>query len=176
MIGHLASLALIVRRSMRQHALSSIITIASTGLGCGLVMAVFALSQQSRSAFAGGPVGFDAVLGAKGSELQLVLNTVFHLETSPGNIPWSLFERMRSDPRVELAIPYAVGDSYQGHRIVGTVPELFTEFEYREGRRFEVVAPGRIFALGYREAVVGATPAPEGIESSSWSATKARHR
>ena len=45
---------------------------------------------------------------------------VFHLETSPGNIPWSLDKEISEDPRVTLAMSYAVGDNYQGYRIVGT--------------------------------------------------------
>ena len=81
----------IVLRSMRQHALSTAVTLLSVGLASGLVMAVFSIKEQTYQAFTGGPVGFDAVLGARGSQLQLVLNTVFHLETSPGNIPYSMY-------------------------------------------------------------------------------------
>jgi putative ABC transport system permease protein len=149
------SLMSIVRRSLRQHALSSAITIASVALAAGLTMAVFAIKSQTYDAFTGGPVGFDAVLGARGSQLQLVLNTVFHLETSPGNIPWSLYREIAANPQVELAIPYAVGDNYQGYRIVGTSKDLFTKFEYRRGQPFEVQTGGRLFAEDQREAVVG---------------------
>jgi putative ABC transport system permease protein len=145
----------IVRRSLRQHALSSTVTILSVALAAGLTMAVFAIKSQTYDAFTGGPIGFDAVLGARGSQLQLVLNTVFHLETSPGNIPWTMFTEVASNPQVELAIPYAVGDNYQGHRIVGTTPDIFTKFEYRAGRPFQVQAGGRFFDPDKREAVVG---------------------
>ncbi len=146
---------LIIRKSLRQHALSSSVTVLSVALATGLVMAVFAVARQSRLAFAGGPVGYDAVLGARGSELQLVLNTVFHLETSPGNIPWSLYEELLADPRVELAVPYAVGDHYRGFRVVGTDETIFTEFEYAQGKRFSVARGGRAFDLTRREAVIG---------------------
>jgi putative ABC transport system permease protein len=84
-----------------------------------------------------------------------VLNTVFHLETSPGNIPWAMYEAMKSDRRVALAIPYATGDNYRGFRIVGTTPEIFTDFEYQEGRRFEFEHAGRAFDPGRRESVIG---------------------
>lgn len=140
---------------MAQHALSTIITALSVALGSGLVMAVFSINSQARQAFAGGEVGFDAVLGARGSALQLVLNTVFHLETSPGNIPWAMYQQIKQDPRVRLAIPYAVGDNYQGFRIVGTTAEIFTEFEYNRGRKFQAQSGGRFFAEGMREAVIG---------------------
>lgn len=155
----ITSIFSIVRRSLRRHALSTTVTTLSAALASGLVMAVFAISQQSGRAFSGGKVGFDAVLGARGSQLQLVLNTVFHLETSPGNIPWSLYREVAEDPRVSLAIPYAVGDNYKGYRIVGTTPELFTKFEYQEGRRYEIESGGVMFDPGLREAVVGARAA-----------------
>ena len=118
-------------------------------------MSVFAIQRQTYEAFTGGQLGFDAVLGARGSQLQLVLNTVFHLETSPGNIPWAMYQAMKADRRVELAIPYATGDNYQGFRIVGTTDEVFTKFQYREGRTFEIEPPGRFFDPKLREAVIG---------------------
>jgi len=147
--------ALMVRRSMRQHALSTTVTIAAVALAAGLVMSVFSIKDQARNAFTGGTMGFDAVLGARGSPLQLVLNAVFHLETSPGNIPWSLYEEVKRDPRVALAVPYALGDNYYGFRLVGTTEKIFTDFEYRKGHRFEVEPGGRIFDPTRREAVVG---------------------
>ena len=150
---------LLVRRSLRQHAVSTFVTSLSVALAAGLVMAVFAIKQQTHDAFTGGPVGFDAVLGARGSELQLVLNSVFHLETSPGNIPWAMYTTLKEDPQVELAVPYAVGDNYRGYRIVGTTDEMFTKFEYRKGKKFELEEGGRIFDSGRREAVIGSTVA-----------------
>src|SRR5690606_35070286 len=127
----------------------------ATALAAGLVMAVFSIQKQSRDAFTGGSIGFDAVLGARGSQLQLVLNTVFHLETSPGNIPWSLYQSIKADPRVEAAIPYATGDNFEGFRVVGTAPDLFELAELDDGSRFEVEDGGRFFDPGYREAVIG---------------------
>jgi putative ABC transport system permease protein len=156
-------LLMIVRRSLGQHALSTIITALSIALGSGLVMAVFSVKSQTYQAFTGGQAGFDAVLGARGSQLQLVLNTVFHLETSPGNIPWAMYQQIKQDPRVKLAIPYAVGDNYQGFRIVGATRDIFTQFEYQQGRKFRAQPGGRFFNDGSsakdsespREAVIG---------------------
>lgn len=158
-IGDISSrlmwLMLIVRRSLRQHALSSLVTIASVSLASGLVMAVFSVNTQTYEAFTVGSTGFDAVLGARGSETQIVLNTVFHLETSPGNLEWAYYQNIKKDSRVELAIPYAVGDSYRGFRVVGSINELFNKHEYREGQRFGVQPGGRFFDPVRREAVIG---------------------
>lgn len=146
---------LLVRKSLRQHALSTVVTALAIALASGLVMSVFAIQKQTRQAFTGGDVGFDAVLGARGSQLQLVLNTVFHLETSPGNLPWAAYQEIKNNPSVQLAIPYAVGDNYQGFRIVGTTEDIFTTFEFQQGKKFQVQPGGRFFAGSNKEAVIG---------------------
>jgi len=155
----MSGLFLIVRRSLRQHALSTAVTVASLALAGGLVMAVFAIDTQTYRAFTGSSGVFDAVLGARGSQLQLVLNAVFHLETSPGNVPWSLYERLRADPRVSAAVPYAVGDSYRGFRVVGTTLDLFGGPEGGAGAGLSVAPPGRLFDPELREAVIGSSVA-----------------
>lgn len=149
------TLSLIVRRSLRQHALSTVVTAASIALGAGLLMAVWVVKEQARATFAGVNSGFDAVLGARGSKLQLVLNAVFHLEASQGNVRWEDYQRIRSHPSVALAVPLAMGDNYRGWRVVGTSPELFERAELSpEGRRYQLAA-GRWFDPELREAVVG---------------------
>jgi putative ABC transport system permease protein len=144
----------IVLKSLRQHALSTSVTVASVALAGGLLMSVWSVKEQAQDAFTRIDGGFDAVLGARSSKLQLVLNAVFHLEASPANIAWADFETIRKNPNVELAVPIAMGDNYHGYRIVGTLPELFTQSEYAPGRRY-AVRRGRFFDPTRREAVVG---------------------
>lgn len=161
MIDFIRGLFMIVRRSLREHLLSSVITVLSLGLGCGLVMAVFNLSFQSEKAFSGGSPGFDAILGPKGSPLQIVLNAVYHMDQSPGNIPWSTYQAVANDRgRVELAIPYVLGDNYRGFRIIGTTSAIFTDFQYQEGQNYRF-ARGAAFDPVAREAVLGSTVARE---------------
>ncbi len=145
----------IVRRSLRQHALSTFVTAGSVALAGGLLMSVWVVKQQSHATFTGVNGGFDAVLGARGSKLQLVLNAVFHLEASPGNLVWQDFLDLQKNPAVELAVPLAVGDNYRGYRLVGTTPELFTKSEYAPGKRFELQPGGVWIDPERREAVVG---------------------
>ena len=67
----------LIYRSMRQHALSTVVTAGSIALAGGLLLTVWVVKTQSQAVFAGTNSGFDAVLGARGSKLQLVLNAVF---------------------------------------------------------------------------------------------------
>ena len=157
--GAFTAVVRIVTRSLRQHAVSSSITALSVALACGLTMAVFVIDRQASTAFISGGRGFDAVLGARGSALQLVLNSVFHLETSPGNIPWKMYTALRDDPRVSLAIPYAVGDNYQGFRIVGTTLDIFEKYELRPGQKLRLLSGGKVFDPQQRQAVLGSETA-----------------
>ena len=144
----------IVLRSLRQHALSTVVTAASVALAGGLLLSVWVVKEQSQATFTGVNAGFDAVLGARGSKLQLVLNAIFHLEASPGNLEWSDFLDLQKNPSVELAVPLAVGDNYHGYRLVGTTLDLFEKTDYAPGKKYELEG-GNWFDQTRREAVVG---------------------
>lgn len=146
---------LLVRRSLRQHFLSTLITSTSIALAGGLWLSVWTIKDQANATFTGVNAGFDAVLGARGSKLQLVLNSIFHVEASAGNLAWEDYADIKANPSVAAAIPIAVGDNYRGYRLVGVSTNLFTEIEYQPGRRFEVFSGGRVFDPTRREAVVG---------------------
>lgn len=144
-----------VFKSLRQHLLSTTITSFSIALAGGLILSVWVIKDQSNAAFTGVNAGFDAVLGARSSKLQLVLNSIFHVEASPGNLAWEDYEDINKHPGVEHAVPIAVGDNYKGYRLVGTLPELFTETQYREDTSYATLPGGRWMDPARREAVVG---------------------
>lgn len=144
----------LVLKSLRQHALSTWVTALSIALAGGLLMSVWAVKTQSNQNFTNVSGGFDAVLGARGSKLQLVLNAIYHLEASPGNLAWQDYLDVKAMSAVQLAIPLALGDNYRGYRVVGTLTNLFTGVEPAPGRRLDAAA-GRVFNAGFREAVVG---------------------
>ena len=149
------TLPLIIYRSLRQHALSTLVTAGGIALACGLLLCVWMVKTQSQTAFTQTTTGFDAVLGARGSKLQLVLNAIFHLEASPGNVKAADYEMIRRHPLVKTAIPIAVGDNLRGFRLVGTVPELFTNVEYAPGKKFALQPGGELFSSDAKEAVAG---------------------
>jgi len=150
------TLPLIIYRSLRQHALSTLVTAGSIALACGLLMCVWMVKTQSQTAFTETTTGFDAVLGARGSKLQLVLNAIFHLEASPGNLTQADFEMVKRHPMVKTAIPIAVGDNLRGFRLVGTMPELFEKVEYAPGKKY-ALQHGALFSAagGKKEALAG---------------------
>lgn len=132
------SLFRIVFKNLRQRLLSSALTSLSIGLGVSVVVSILTLQTQSKAAFEQSAVGYDLIVGPRGSSLQLVLVTVFHLDQLQSTIPYSVYKDLSKDRRVRAAAPIAVGDTYKGHRLVATVPQLLTTFEVLPGQRFEL--------------------------------------
>ena len=160
----------LVFKQMRQRALSSWLTTLAVLLGVALATALIITYNGSAAIFGQSEYGYDIIVGPKGSPLQLVLNTVYHLDKSPGNIPYSIYEEMvrptgKYRPEVRTAVPTAVGDSYKGQRIIAASPKLFgfTEegkpsdvpFEYKPGKTYQIAPGGKVYAANRFEAVVG---------------------
>ena len=119
---------------------SSLVAAFSIALAGGLLLSTLKIQKQTQTSFNNASGGFDAVLGARGSKLQLILNALFHLDASPGNLSWEQYELIKNTHGVKEAYPIAVGDNYLGYRLVGTDPELFHKHEWKEERNtnFEV--------------------------------------
>ena len=151
-------LFLLIRRGLRQHLVSTAVAVLLVALGMGLVVSVWVVRAQAEQSFTRSASGFDAVLGARGSKLQLVLNGLFHQEASPGNITADDFQQIKSLGVVDRAIPIVVGDNFRGVRLVGVSDDFFQNLEYAPGHDYRV-DQGRPFKVGEKEAVVGSLAA-----------------
>ena len=154
------SLWKIAWRSIQQRALASWLTAISMALGVSLVVTVLVIHQVIEYSFQRSAQGYDLIVGAKGGQLELVLNTVHYIGRPVENIPYTCFKQFlpggRYETSVEKAIPICMGDNYEGFFVIGTVPERFTDLKYLDDRSYEF-AQGRNFRTeNFYEAVIGA--------------------
>ena len=112
-------------------------------------LGITSVERAVRESSARAATHFDLIIGAAGSETQLVLTTVYLQPAALRLMPLEVLQRLRADPGVVMATPIATGDSYQGFPIVG-VDEAFIS---RQGRT--QLAEGRVFRSD-QEAVLGA--------------------
>jgi putative ABC transport system permease protein len=117
-------------------------------LGLAAITFVLLTRAQIDRAFERDLAGIDAVVGAKGSPMQLILAGVFHLDVPPGNIPLAEVQALARDARVARLIPLSLGDSLRGFRIVGTTADYPAHYQ-------ATLAQGRWWAQPM-EAVLGA--------------------
>jgi len=148
----------ILLHNIRRHKFSTVLALISITLGVGLLTAVVSFREQSHQHFMTEGVGVDAILGPKGSPLQIALNALYHLEEMPGKLKWTYYEKVRKDPLVVDAIPFVTGHSYAGFRVNAIDDRFLTSFEYKPGKRFSFNSDeggqGRIFQAR-SEAVAG---------------------
>lgn len=149
------SLVRMAWRYLWSRPLVTALTVVGISLGVALICGVLTLRRETERTFQQEAALFDLVVGAKGSPLQLVLSSVYHLDVPTGNIPYALYEKLKANPRVATAIPVGLGDNYQGYRIVGTEPVLFTLTKGSEGGAFFKLKEGRYFDADF-EVVLGA--------------------
>ncbi|QOV88240.1 ABC transporter permease [Humisphaera borealis] len=129
----------LILKQMRQRALSTWLTLLSVLLGTALATGILLLRHGGESLFVQKEYGYDVIVGSgRGSPLQLVLNTAYHLDKSPGNLPYWVYEELSIRPKgppqagrfdyfkhVRLAIPFARGDTYKSRPIIATSPKMF---------------------------------------------------
>jgi putative ABC transport system permease protein len=106
-----------------------------------LVLATFLLTRGIREGFLAGTTDYNLIVGAKGSVTQLVLNTIFRMDTPTPNIPYTVYAMLHDDARVDVAVPVALGDAYQGFRYVATTTPYFAPLPWR--RKIFTLATGR---------------------------------
>jgi len=105
---------------LRARPLATALNLLLLALGIATITVLLLATAQLEERMGRDARGVDLVAGAKGSPMQLVLSSVFHLDAPTGNIPLEDAQALSRHPAVKKAIPLALGDSFQGHRIVGT--------------------------------------------------------
>src|SRR5262249_8530621 len=94
---------------LQGRLLASILTAVSIALGVGLVIASVILVRGIKDGFVAGATDYNLVIGAKGSPAQLVLGVVFRMDLATPNIEYTIYQDLQRDPRVEAAVPVALG-------------------------------------------------------------------
>ncbi len=117
-------------------------------LGLAAVTFVLRAGAQVEAGLRRDLASIDLVVGAKGSPMQIMLAGVFHLDAPTGNIPLATLEALKQQPLVAQAVPMSLGDTFQGHRIVGTTPDYLDLYGGS-------LAQGRVWS-GPMQAVLGA--------------------
>ena len=117
----------LILKNVKRRRLSSALTILNVALGVMLVVAILLVRKELTEAYERPGKGFSFVVGsAKGSNLELVLNTIYHKGVSKTLLPYSTYKELVTDRFVALAVPYALGDSFKGYRVVGTTEDVFS--------------------------------------------------
>jgi putative ABC transport system permease protein len=139
--------------SLKSRKLTTALTVASIALSVTLLVGIETVRAGVRDSFAGTIRGVDLIVGARGGTLQVLLSTVFGIGNASGSVQLRTMERWQQHPAVKWVVPYSLGDSHRGFRVVGTSTEFYERYRFRKDGRISFSA-GRV-AQADSEVVVG---------------------
>lgn len=141
-------------RSLLNRKISVALTLASLTLSVIIVVGVEHIRSQARASFDRTVSGVDLIVGARTSQINLLLYSVFRIGNATNGISSESYELIAGDPRVAWTIPLSLGDSHRGYRVLGTDANFFAHFRYGQQRSLEF-GKGKTFANEF-ETVLGA--------------------
>ena len=114
--------------ALRHKPLATCLNLLLMAIGVAMMTFILSASSQLEDGAMKDANGIDMVVGAKGSPLQLILSSIYHIDIPTGNIPAAAQAELAANPLVAEAIPLALGDSYQGYRIVGSTADYIRHY------------------------------------------------
>ena len=116
--------------SLRSRRGSVMLTLASLTISMAIVIGVEHIRAQAESSFVRTVSGVDLLVGARTSQINLLLYSVFRIGNATNNITWQSYEDITARPEVAWSIPFSLGDSHRGYRVLGTDSQYFEHFKY----------------------------------------------
>jgi len=107
-------------KNLFYRPLSSLLSLLLLALGVSMISLLVLINSVVQDQMNNNLKGIDMVVGAKGSPLQLILSSVYHVDSPTGNISLKEARSIEKNPMVGNSVPLLYGDNYEGFRIVGT--------------------------------------------------------
>ena len=134
-------------KNIFSRPMSSVLSIMLLSLGVSMISLLILINTVLKEQMDNNLKGIDMVVGAKGSPLQLILSSVYHVDSPTGNIPLIEAKAIENNKMVGYSVPLLYGDNYNGYRIVGTNSKFFELYELN-------IKSGNFFSKDF-EVVVG---------------------
>ena len=115
----------LMRGSLANRAFSLTLIVVTLACAVALYVGVQNVQRLTRASFENSISGVDLVVAARGSDIQILLNTVFGLGVSSNLVSDETVDSVADMAEVAWVVPVALGDSHRGFRVLGTSPEFF---------------------------------------------------
>lgn len=125
---------------LRRRVLNTLLNILLLSLGIATVIVLILFTMQLEDNLYKNAEEIDAVVGAKGSPIQLILSSIYHIDSPTGNINLGEAKQLMRHPMVAESVPLSLGDNYRGYRIAGTTSAYLEKYnsQLSEGTLWDV--------------------------------------
>ncbi len=114
-----------------------ILVVLSIVISATVALLAYYISEQVDDGFKTTAAYYDMIIGPSGSSTQLAMNTMFFTEKPLGTISYEYVEKLQKDTRVNKVVPFTMGDSFNGAKIVGTTPDFLEGKQLASGEMFD---------------------------------------
>ncbi|MFD2555959.1 ABC transporter permease [Sphingobacterium tabacisoli] len=138
----------LVWKNITQQWGATLLSIVLTAFGVAILLVIYISGDTFEKQLENNSKNVDLVIGAKGSPMQLILSSLYHVDNPTGNISLAEANKIAENPFVQLAVPISLGDNFKGHRIIGTDTSFMGLYELK-------LAEGALWSKSF-EIVLGA--------------------
>lgn len=124
-------------KNMKTKMAKVILIVLSIVISASVAILAYNISEQVDDGFKTTAAYYDTIIGPAGSSTQLAMNTMFFTDKPLGTISYEYVEKLQNDMRVNVVIPFTMGDSYNASKIVGTKALFLDGKELAEGKMFD---------------------------------------
>ena len=124
-------------KNMAIKKVKIVLIVISIVISACVALLAYNISEQVDDGFKSTAEYYDIIIGPAGSSTQLAMNTMFFTDKPLGTISYEYVENLRADMRINAAVPFTMGDSYNGAKIVGTEPFFLENKTLADGEMFD---------------------------------------
>ena len=117
----------------------TILSIVLLTLAVGIISILIHVNSSIENQMNNNLKGIDMVVGAKGSPLQLILSSVYHVDSPTGNVSLADAKSITNNRMVKNSTKLSFGDNFKGFKIVGTEKSFLELYncKFENGRAWE---------------------------------------
>ena len=124
-------------KNMAIKKVKIVLIVISIVISACVALLAYNISEQVDDGFKSTAAYYDIIIGPAGSSTQLAMNTMFFTDKPLGTISYEYVEDLRADMRINAVVPFTMGDSYNGAKIVGTEPVFLDGRALSDGEMFD---------------------------------------
>ena len=124
-------------KNMAIKKVKIVLIVISIVISACVALLAYNISEQVDDGFKSTAAYYDIIIGPAGSSTQLAMNTMFFTDKPLGTISYEYVENLRADMRINTVVPFTMGDSYNGSKIVGTEPIFLEGRALSDGEMFD---------------------------------------
>tara|TARA_B100000676_G_C18065481_1_gene840692 strand:- start:922 stop:2181 length:1260 start_codon:yes stop_codon:yes gene_type:complete len=121
-------------KSLLDRKTTAFLTVFSIAISVMLLLGVERIKNKTKTSFSSTISSTDLIVGARSGAIQLLLYSIFRIGNATNNVTWKSYIDIASDPNVAWTVPFSLGDSHKGFRVLGTNTDYFRYYLYGDKR------------------------------------------